>query len=1106
MRNSRSRSRSRRRGRKLLVVRATCSRTPARSTEPSQKSCTGRCGAAARSTTAFRQLKGGLMGSAPSKRTTAAEPSNPTDTRPGAQLLKNQPAWWRRTIAAMMVTVIIAQAFALEFWLQPLTCISHSSRAASSASCKEQGDCRKGEYCDSRKQCYRCSYIKPSSCDALGGDCCSEPFYAQCPTNPHNCTAVPPVGLVPPLPPPPWPADCARHGGLPPGLIFALALLVLGLLQIWLPLELCLPFWTAERLQRKLRWPCGKPAPPDAHAEEVPIYCDTPERLAFGTTCLGDENVPKLCEDELVTMPMFLTRCMSLCIPFETAGEQQRFDLGGYSYPFCISFVANLRKIFELLQTGEHGEGIEPGLKSLSLSSFARLVGGCNFDYGAAEILQIAAALGIPDEMAFVDSLVLMVCLSFPVDGRTTDSGGIFSLDIWGHSVLLHAMGMLVAACEVRVAAHPTELLGGALLTNMFSSDFIQAVRPYGDRAKLNTIRLWYSDLVGHDAGDVSWADTLCDRFKSIQQEKMRLPYLVDVVLEFFAAQQDVARRSHNQAQKHGNTSTKIKQKMVLPMVHAAKAHFEAAAGSLDAPADPNALLDLMYGQGALRDDERARARALLGIDEQGTIHYHSWLLFAVRNEIQPSHEHAVLLLPEERADELPRRVVRNASFWSTAAVLVTGLGPAVLVWKNFWYREVKFERGCKKSLGAVLAVMLTIALSALCGMLISPAPWFWTYMGILGRTNVPPYVMCAPLPLLLAAIYFAAGAIGSTQSEPVAPTRAGLMQTSSGDSTSGTCGAMLWQLARAAPSRFDATGYQVLFWLGVLLLTVGLDVGFVMSVLSPWGWVQHTPEYWEVDRTPNPFLLCVFAFFAFGVIGFGAGAFAISAAFYAQADSRMSAVDRLITSRSRPLDVRHPGNLVVWCRLRDCARQSIEGGFGGHVALSAVASVSVAWAAMGGLISMFWFYVQADWTPFRVVCAWYAIVGGAAAAMQVLALVLADGAVKRTQLMLEEQLEKVTRDADMARRDDGPRNVDVDTLQSAADGIRTELDVYRLAPERRFFSLFGMPVGRVFVSVSTLVLGQAAAYGWTALKQAVDDGSRGDYVNCTVIKEFREC
>ena len=43
--------------------------------------------------------------------------------------------------------------------------------------------------------------------------------------------------------------------------------------------------------------------------------------------------------------------------------------------------------------------------------------------------------------------------------------------------------------------------------------------------------------------------------------------------------------------------------------------------------------------------------------------------------------------------------------------------------------------------------------------------------------------------------------------------------------------------------------------------------------------------------------------------------------------------------------------------------------------------------------------------------------------------------------------------------------------LQAAADGIKAELDVYRQTPERRFFSLFGVPVTPVFVSVSTLVL-----------------------------------
>ena len=46
------------------------------------------------------------------------------------------------------------------------------------------------EYCDSSHNCYRCSYITPHSCDALGGSCCTADFIHQC-GDVHDCDAAP---------------------------------------------------------------------------------------------------------------------------------------------------------------------------------------------------------------------------------------------------------------------------------------------------------------------------------------------------------------------------------------------------------------------------------------------------------------------------------------------------------------------------------------------------------------------------------------------------------------------------------------------------------------------------------------------------------------------------------------------------------------------------------------------------------------------------------------------------------------------------------------------------------------------------------------------------
>eukprot|EP01046_Picozoa_sp_COSAG06_P035444 COSAG06_NODE_3811_length_4884_cov_11.896134_8_plen_350_part_01 len=54
-------------------------------------------------------------------------------------------------------------------------------------SCAADGDCPLGQYCDSTGSCYECSYISPTQCDDISGDCCSAAFRTQCPANPAGC-------------------------------------------------------------------------------------------------------------------------------------------------------------------------------------------------------------------------------------------------------------------------------------------------------------------------------------------------------------------------------------------------------------------------------------------------------------------------------------------------------------------------------------------------------------------------------------------------------------------------------------------------------------------------------------------------------------------------------------------------------------------------------------------------------------------------------------------------------------------------------------------------------------------------------------------------------
>jgi hypothetical protein len=66
-------------------------------------------------------------------------------------------------------------------------------------SCTMPADCPARQYCDGYHDgkksksglCSDCDYITPSRCDAVGGDCCSAAFLAQCPSNPHRCAGEP---------------------------------------------------------------------------------------------------------------------------------------------------------------------------------------------------------------------------------------------------------------------------------------------------------------------------------------------------------------------------------------------------------------------------------------------------------------------------------------------------------------------------------------------------------------------------------------------------------------------------------------------------------------------------------------------------------------------------------------------------------------------------------------------------------------------------------------------------------------------------------------------------------------------------------------------------
>jgi hypothetical protein len=177
---------------------------------------------------------------------------------------------------------------------------------------------------------------------------------------------------------------------------------------------------------------------------------------------------------------------------------------------------------------------------------------------------------------------------------------------------------------------------------------------------------------------------------------------------------------------------------------------------------------------------------------------------------------------------------------------------------------------------------------------------------------------------------------------------------------------------------------------------------------------------------------------------------------------------------------------------------------------IATAASISVSWALMGGLASALMIYLGSiDVTPFRAACGWYALAGGVTALIQILAILFADGVVARTQRTLEDQFEIVHQEALMSQKNGDPEDAArANVLRTAADAINTELNVYRLTPERRFFYLFGVRVKTVLRSVGSVVLAQGLAYAWSWMKEQVDDrGGSGSGTECTdYFKEFEGC
>jgi hypothetical protein len=261
---------------------------------------------------------------------------------------------------------------------------------------------------------------------------------------------------------------------------------------------------------------------------------------------------------------------------------------------------------------------------------------------------------------------------------------------------------------------------------------------------------------------------------------------------------------------------------------------------------------------------------------------------------------------------------------------------------------------------------------------------------------------------------------------------------------------------------------------------------------------VEVVPEYWAGDQMAFMrvfFLAAQVCLLAFATLGGGS--------FYVVAVDLYGGMNRLAAGARPILDLRYAENVVLWCRIRDARRQSFR--FGVSV-VALFASVSVLWAAAAALASLTLVHLKAAWTPFRAICLWYALAGGATAFVQVFALYMADREVEKTQYMLADRLEQIQHEAVVEQRNPERST----TLRAAADAIEAELKVHRHTPHRRQFYLLGQSAGKVLATVGIAVGGQAVGYAWSWLQVDLDEdlgGSGSSGADCDgIFQEMEGC
>ena len=863
------------------------------------------------------------------------------------------------------------------------------------------------------------------------------------------------------------------------------------------------------------------------------------EMAVFAPDAVARGETPSYTASSVVTLPMFVSRCVTLFVPRTTVGDKQlrvHFGEQGIGAERRVMYSLEQPAVLTIREVWNHLSSLDDERTTIPVSTFAIAATRCNFVYTAKDIECVAAYIGIPDDMTFSDFVVLRACLDMEVSlGDEGPTLGSVAVDCSSQTMSMHTLSELCASEFSKHTDGNTQNLG---LDQLCAIVFGPTLRPWlaprqtlvsHERAETGLmITDWEQKASEWEKVVDKWQD---DNTKTIQEfiggsvKATGTPiceehlFIVSMQLLFVSA---------------------FPSKDLISRAHTAQAYFEVVAGSVDRLANPHELLDLMYGRGTLLDDERKVALTMLGAAASGLdvdldeamqeldhhtlrtsrfdlaavaldkvqriksqraaseeasaqVDFRTWFQFAIDNKIPllVAKKHLQLSTVQENVQQIRQmRLQQNQQMndklgtsWSTGFFLrLLGLHFGRIVWNKSTGSCP--ERACETFFWGIFGFLLT-----------SAGPLYWACISWKVNGTLPLYFAVCPLMLILPACHFFAVG-GTKQTEVASRARLSCITVPRGDLEAASPQNMSVQevydtlVEGGSRTKEPACGEFLIIIAKITALAVFIEgvplFGFYLVVIE-------LPDTWPSYIENNPggstaiTLWCAGAQFVFIVF-----AFVFGQKFQANATKTLAEVDRTVTCNPPIIDLKHPENVIAWCRLRDHAARSILHGTGPNQddrvsfgTIADVAAISVAWATMAAVASVVLMFEKASLTPLRTCCGWFGFAGGLIALVQMASLASADGAVARQAQMLEDQLERISQQAVMAEKNQTTdiSGLGVDTmLRSAASVIRAELATYRQTPERRFYYLFGFPVMSVLKSVGTLVVAQGATYGWNSL------------------------